>query len=70
MVNVPKLKAKLTEKELTQEKLAYILDMNPSTLNKKINNENGECLSIGEATKLKEILDIKEYEVIPIFFAE
>lgn len=69
MINTLKLKAKLKEKNLTQEEVAIKLGINPSTFNKKINNEVGETLTIQEATNLKEILGIANNDIIDIFFA-
>nr|DAT00252.1 MAG TPA: Regulatory protein-modification, helix-turn-helix, transcriptional regulato, DNA [Caudoviricetes sp.] len=70
MINTLKLKAKLKEKNLTQEEVAIKLGMNPSTFNKKINNEIGETLTIQEATNLKEILEIPSIDILDIFFAK
>ena len=68
MINTLKLKARLKEKNLTQEEVANKLGMNPSTFNKKINNEIGETLTIQEVTNLKEILDIPNTDILDIFF--
>ena len=69
MINTLKLKAKLKEKNLTQEEVANRLGINPSTFNKKINNEIGETLTIQEATNLKNILEITNKDMVDIFFA-
>ena len=69
MINTLKLKAKLKEKNLTQEEVANRLGINPSTFNKKINNEIGETLTIQEATNLKNILEITNNDMVDIFFA-
>lgn len=68
MVNTLKLKAKLKEKNLTQEELAKKLKINASTLNKKINNVSGNNLTIEEATNMKKILDIPDEAVNEYFF--
>ena len=68
MINTLKLKAKLKEKNLTQEEVANRLGINPSTFNKKINNEIGETLTIQEATNLKNILEITNKDMVDIFF--
>ena len=68
MINTLKLKAKLKEKNLTQEEVAIKLGMNPSTFNKKINNEICETLTIKESNKLKEILEINIIYILYIFF--
>ena len=69
MINTLKLKAKLKEKNLTQEEVANRLGIKPSTFNKKINNEIGETLTIQEATNLKNILEITNKDMVDIFFA-
>ncbi|CAL7915395.1 helix-turn-helix domain-containing protein [Fusobacterium necrophorum] len=68
MVNILKLKAKLKEKNLTQEELALKMGKHPSTMNKKLNDESGKYLTIGEVSEIKEILDISSSEVNSIFF--
>lgn len=70
MINTLKLKAKLKEKNMTQEELATKIGINASTLNQKINNTIGETLTIEEATKMSEILDISREERIDIFFVD
>lgn len=70
MINTLKLKAKLKEKNMTQEELATKIGINASTLNQKINNTVGETLTIEEATKMSEILDISREERIDIFFVD
>lgn len=68
MVNTDKLKARLKEKRMTQEQLAEKLGVHPSTMNAKINNEEGETLTIKQADDIKKILDIPNEEVIEYFF--
>jgi hypothetical protein len=70
MINTLKLKAKLKEKNMTQEELATKIGINASTLNQKINNTIGETLTIEEATKMSEILDISREERMDIFFVD
>lgn len=70
MINILKLKARLKEKNLTQEKAAKILNINASTLNKKLNDETGEYLTINEVTKLKDLLGISLSEVNSYFFID
>ena len=55
---------------MTQEELATKIGINASTLNQKINNTIGETLTIEEATKMSEILDISREERIDIFFVD
>jgi hypothetical protein len=70
MINTLKLKAKLKEKNMTQEELATKIGINASTLNQKINNTIGETLTIEEATKMSEVLDISREERMDIFFVD
>lgn len=70
MINTLKLKAKLKEKNMTQEELAAKIGINASTLNQKLNNIIGETLTIEEATKMSAILDISKEERIQIFFVD
>lgn len=68
MINILKLKGRLKEKNLTQEKMANLMKIHPSTLNKKLNNETGENLTIDEVNQIKKILDIQLSEVNLYFF--
>lgn len=42
----------------TQEKLARQINVNPSTLNRKINNIDGDILTVKEAKEISDILNI------------
>ena len=68
MINVLKLKGRIKEKNLTQEILAEKMELNPSTLNYKINSKNGEYLTIAETEKLIDILEIPKSELSFYFF--
>lgn len=70
MINILKLKGRLKEKNLTQEKMAKLMEIHPSTLNKKLNNETGEHLTIEEVNQIKKILDIPLNEVNLYFFVQ
>ena len=48
----------MTEKKITQVQLAKLLGIDPSTLNRKINNKNGDNLTVKEVQKIMNILDI------------
>ena len=65
-MKINKLKAKVVEKEMNIEMLAKKLGINQSSLYRKLNNA-GEKITIGEAVKMKKILDIKDEEAIDIF---
>ncbi|MFR5264565.1 helix-turn-helix transcriptional regulator [Clostridium sp.] len=57
-----KLKSMMIEKEITQKKLAELLDLNVSTVNFKINGKKDFTLS--EARKISSIFDNKPIEEI------
>lgn len=69
MVNIREIKAQMTRKGMTQVALAEKLRINPATLNRKLNNEKGENLTVEEATKMAAILEIPNNELADIFFA-
>ncbi len=70
MVNSKKLKAKLKERNLTQEEAARKMEINPATFNKKINNEEGDTLTVKEVEKLSEILGLNKEDLPDYFFYE
>lgn len=70
MVNTDLLKAKLKARKLTQEDVAKLLEIDPSTFNRKINNELGNNITVREAEVLGNILNIPKTELSDIFFAE
>ena len=49
--------------------LAQKMGINPSTLNRKINNEKGDNLTVKEAVEMAEALDFPRNEITDIFFA-
>lgn len=70
MVKTNELKAQMKRMEITQKTLAKKMSMNPSTLNKKINNTDGSKLTVKEANKLANELHFPKTELATIFFAE
>lgn len=58
MVNIQKIKAKMVEKKITQKMLAEVLGIDPSTLNRKINNIEGDNLTVKEAQEIMKELEI------------
>lgn len=68
MVDILKLKAKLVERDITQQELSIKMGINPSTLNKKLNDADGIFLSIKEVTNMCNILNIESQEILSIFF--
>ena len=67
MVNGRKIKGRMKEKNLSQEAVAKQMEMAQSTFNQKINNIRG--MSLDEANKLSEILEISDVEFRTYFFA-
>lgn len=66
-VNINKLKGKIVEKEMNVERLADIIGIDRSSLYRKLNN--AEKITIGEAGKMKEALDMSDAEAYEIFLA-
>lgn len=69
MVDVKEIKAQLKRVGMTQTELARSVEMDPSTLNRKINNSEGETLTVKEATRIAETLKIPRDMLTNIFFA-
>jgi transcriptional regulator with XRE-family HTH domain len=69
MVNTREIKAQMQRKGMTQRDLALAIGINPATLNRKINNESGDLITVKEATEITRILDIPEDTIGEIFFA-
>lgn len=67
MVNINKLKGKIVEKGMNISKLATKIDIDKSTLYRKIKN-NGDDISIKEANLIVEALDLTIDEANAIFF--
>lgn len=65
MCDVAKLRGKITENNLTQEELAKIIEMDKSTLSRKL--KTGESFTIGETNKLVIALHLTGEEAIKIF---
>lgn len=68
VVNIDKLKGKMKEKNVTQEKLADSIGVARSTVNRKI-NQGGYDFSIEEVQMIISLLEISNDEAIEIFFA-
>lgn len=69
MVNVNKLKGILVEKGLNVEFLAEKIDVDRSTLYRRL-TENGSTFTIKEADKIVKALDLTCEEATSIFFAQ
>ena len=66
-MNVNKLKGKMVEKGLNVTMLANELGIDRATLYRKLNNK-GATLTIREANRIAEILDLTGKEAVEIFF--
>jgi predicted transcriptional regulator len=64
-VKLNKLKAKIVEKGMNVEALADMIGVERSTLYRKLNNF--EKITIGEAQKMKEALEMTDAEATDIF---
>lgn len=69
MVNANKLRGKIIEKGLSVKELADNLEMDRSTLYRKMNSE-GDTMTISDAVNISRILDLSLEEVNSIFFSE
>lgn len=66
-MNISKLKGKIVEKDMNVETLASIIGIDKSSLYRKLNN--AEKITIGEAVKMKDALDMSDTEAYEIFLA-
>ena len=66
-VNVNKLRGKIVENGLNMSTLAIKLEIDRSTLYRKVNSE-GDKLTIKEANEIVEILNLDYQEAMAIFF--
>lgn len=69
MVNVNKIKGKMTEKEINAETMAKALGIDKSTFYRKLNS-GGTNFSVGEAYIISMRLNLTKDEVNDIFFAQ
>ena len=65
-MNVAKLRGKMTEKGFNVERLAPMIGIDRATLYRKLNN--WEKITIGEALKMKDVLEMTDDEAGLIFF--
>lgn len=70
MVRTREIKAQMQREGITQHELARRIKINPSTLNRKINNEDGGKLTLKEAQRIADALKIPDEERVNIFFAK
>jgi predicted transcriptional regulator len=64
-MNVNKLKGKMVEKNMNVETLASQINIDRSSLYRKLNN--AEKITIEEAMKMKEVLEMSSSEACEIF---
>lgn len=69
MVNVNKLKGKIVECGINVSILAEKIGIDKATLYRKI-SENGDPITIREADKISEALNLSKDEVNDIFFSQ
>ena len=67
-MNATKLKNKILEKGLNIAKTAELIGMNKSSLYRKLNGF--EKFTVAEAVKLKNVLDLNNFEALEIFLPE
>lgn len=66
-MNTQKLKAKIVENGMNVERLAELVEIDRSSMYRKLNNF--EKITIGEAKKIKAVLGLSDEEASDIFFA-
>lgn len=66
-MKINKLKAKMVEKGINVETLSNRIGVERSTLYRKLNNF--EKITIGEAARMKTVLEMTDAEAINIFLA-
>ena len=66
-MNINKLKAKIVERGMNVEQLAESIEIDRSSLYRKLNAF--EKITIGEASRMKEVLDMSNEEAFDIFLA-
>lgn len=64
-MNINKLKAKIVERGMNVETLASLVDIDRSSMYRKLNNF--EKITIGEARKITKALDLSGEEATEIF---
>lgn len=67
-MNTSKLKGKMIEQGLTQEDLAKKINVDRSTLNRRL--KTGESFTIGEVNRITTVLNLTKSEAIDIFLPE
>ena len=70
MIQTNEIKAQMKRKGIIQTELAKSLKMNPSTLSRKLSNTNGTRITVDEATRIGEALELSRKQCLDIFFAD
>ena len=65
-MNIQKLKGKIVEKGMNVEALASAIGVDRATMYRKLNA--GEKISVGEANKIRDVLELTIEDAIEIFF--
>lgn len=66
-MNVSKLKGKIVERDMNVESLAVLIGIDKSSLYRKLNN--AEKITIGEAARIKDALELSDTDAYDIFLA-
>lgn len=69
VTNIKKLRGAMVEHELNVEKAARLLDIDKSTLYRKL-AENGDTFTVREARELISAMKLSATDAIAIFFAD
>lgn len=67
IVNVQKLRGKLSEKSVTQETVADSMGIDRTTFYRKMKN-GGSGFTIGEIHKMTDVIPLSRDEAVDIFF--
>ena len=67
-MNVSKFKGLLAEKGISREFIAHIINVNPSTLYRKLAT-GGDSFTVGEAKKIVHGIPLTKEEAIDIFLS-
>ena len=68
MVDVEKLRERMVNKKLSVSEISQLIGVNPSTMYRKL--AAAEKITVGEAVKIVEALELTQKEAEQIFFAK
>ena len=69
-VNVDKIRGRTRELRMTDEQVAKEVNMHPTTYYRKLNTENGENFTLGQAFALVKVLRFTKAEAVDVFFSD